>query len=220
MAWLGRRLELGPERTVLDVGAGTGKLTRALAPARGRLIALEPVSEMRAVLERQLPEAQVVDGRAESIPLPPSSVDAVVSGQAFHWFDGPRALEEFHRVLRPEGGLGLIWNRRDGSQPQHRAIDEIIGPYREGVPAHATHRWAQAFDASSRFALAEEAVFPFEQPVETDGFLDRVMSISFIAALDEPERRSVEERLRGLAAGGLEALRYNTEVFVYRRLPD
>jgi SAM-dependent methyltransferase len=218
VAWLADRLELAPGRTVLDVGAGTGKLTRALVPSGARLIAVEPVAEMRAVLERNVSGAEVLDAQAENIPLPDASVNAVVCGQAFHWFDGPVALEEFHRLLRPSRGLGLIWNRRDRDQPLQAAIDEIIQPHRQGTPAYPSRQWGRAFEASPRFALAEEVQFTFEQDLDAAAFLDRVMSISFISALDGPERRAVEDRLRALADEGLEPLRYSTEVFIYSRV--
>ena len=95
-----RRLDLRPGRTVLDVGAGTGKLTRLLVPTGARILALEPVAEMRAKLVATTPGAEALDGLAEAVPLADASVDAAVCAQAFHWFDAPRALEELHRVLR------------------------------------------------------------------------------------------------------------------------
>lgn len=214
--WLAERLGLGPGRVLLDVGAGTGKLTRALEPTGARLIALEPVAEMRSVLRERVPAAEVLAGRAEEIPLGDRSVDAIVAGQAFHWFDGPRALTEFDRVLRPEAGLGLIWNRRDRHQPLQRAIDEIIAPYRGDAPAYHSDQWAQAFEGSS-FAMADRADLTFAQTLDTEGFVDRVMSTSFIAALDSDEGRSVEERLRSLAEERLEPLRHTCQIFVYAR---
>jgi ubiquinone/menaquinone biosynthesis C-methylase UbiE len=202
---------------VLDVGAGTGKLTRALVPSGARVIAVEPVAEMRAVLQRNVPGAEVLDAQAERIPLPDASVDAVVCGQAFHWFDGAAALQEFHRLLCPDRRLGLIWNRRDRDQPLQAEIDDIIQPHRQGAPAYPSRQWARAFEASPWFARAEEAEFSFEQALDMAAFLDRVMSISFISALDGPERQAVEHRLRALAESGLEPLRYRTEVFLYSR---
>jgi SAM-dependent methyltransferase len=108
--WLASRLDLGPGRTVVDLAAGTGKLTRMLVPTRARVIAVEPVPEMLAELRRAAPEAQALQGTAEAIPLPDAGADAVTVAQAFHWFDPPRALREIARVLRPGGRLGLIWN--------------------------------------------------------------------------------------------------------------
>ncbi len=215
--WLADRLGLARGRVVVDVGAGTGKLTRALAPTGARLIAIEPVAAMRAVLERSLPDVEVLAGSAEEIPLAAGSADAVVAGQAFHWFDGPRALVEFDRVLGPAGRLGLIWNRRDHRQELEQAIDTIITPYRGSTPAYHSTEWARAFQDSSPFTLVDQVEVPFSQTLDEDGFVDRLMSISFIAALDQPERQSVEGRLRALAEAKLEPLRHHCQVFVYER---
>jgi SAM-dependent methyltransferase len=182
------------------------------------VIALEPVAQMRAVLEREVPDAQALPGAAEAIPLGDGSVDAIVSGQAFHWFDGPRALAEFHRVLRPDGRLGLIWNRRRRDQPLHQAIDEIIERHRQDTPAYHSDRWAGAFEDSPLFALADRTEVASEQVLDADGLVDRVLSISYVSALDDAERARVESELRALALPGLEPLAYSTEVFVFARL--
>src|SRR5436309_141476 len=108
-----RELGIGPGKRVLDLAAGTGKLTRQIAPSGAELVAVEPIVEMRAKLESVLPGIKAVEGTAERIPLPNHSVDAVVVGQAFHWFDGIRAVSEIRRVLKPGGGIGLIWQARD-----------------------------------------------------------------------------------------------------------
>jgi SAM-dependent methyltransferase len=201
------------------VGAGTGKLTRALARTGAHLIAVEPVAQMRSVLEREVPDAQALAGRAEEIPLPDGTVDAIVAGQAFHWFDGRRALAEFHRVLRPGERLGLIWNRRDRTQPLQQGIDQIIEPYRQDTPAHDTDRWARVFDENPWFGPADRTEISSAQTLDADGLVDRVISISYVSALEPDERRRVEERLRALAVDGLEPLRHRTEVFGYARLP-
>ena len=109
IAWLAQELDLRPGRTVVDLAAGSGKLTRPLAALGCEVIAIEPVAEMRAAIG---PTARALDGTAEAMPLPDDSADAVTVGQAFHWFDGPRALAEIERVLRPGGALALVWNRR------------------------------------------------------------------------------------------------------------
>ena len=103
--WLVADLRLDPGRTVLDVGAGTGKLTRELVSSGATVVAVEPVPAMRAVLEQAVPAARALEGTAEALPIADASVDAIVAGSAFHWFDGPAAVAEFHRVLRAGGRL-------------------------------------------------------------------------------------------------------------------
>ncbi|HJQ02867.1 MAG TPA: class I SAM-dependent methyltransferase [Jatrophihabitans sp.] len=98
---------------ILDLGAGTGKLTAGLLERAGELIAVEPDAQMRAELRRAVPQARVLDGSAERIPLPDRSVDAILVGQAFHWFARPTADQEMARVLRPGGVVGLLWNFPD-----------------------------------------------------------------------------------------------------------
>jgi ubiquinone/menaquinone biosynthesis C-methylase UbiE len=217
--WLIERLGLGPGRLVVDVGAGTGKLTRALTSSGAELVAVEPVAGMRAVLEREVPDARVLEGTAEALPLTAAEADAIVAGQAFHWFDGPRALSECHRVLHPDGRLGLVWNRRRRAQPLHQQIEAIIAPYREGTPSHRSGRWREAMERTSLFTKVDEIAVPFEQILTDDQFVDRVGSISFIAALETGPREDVLGRIRRLASSGLEPLAYDSEVFIYARVP-
>ena len=110
--WL---LDAAPGRDVLDLAAGTGKLTRVIAELGCSVTAVEPLDEMRAQLEHAYPQVTALAGSAEQIPLEDGSMDAVLVGQAFHWFDPERALAEIYRVLRPWGVLGLLWNIRDDS---------------------------------------------------------------------------------------------------------
>ncbi|HEY6569104.1 MAG TPA: class I SAM-dependent methyltransferase, partial [Candidatus Limnocylindrales bacterium] len=122
-------LDLRPGRTLLELGAGTGKLTRLLAPTGAYIVAVEPVASMRATLSTVIDGddgVEIVDGTAEAVPLPAGSVDAVVVAQAFHWFDAIRALSEVHRVLRSGGRLLLAINQRDESVPWVRALGDLI----------------------------------------------------------------------------------------------
>ena len=219
--WLCRELALGPGRIVLDVAAGTGKLTRELVPTGATVVAVEPVPAMRAVLERVVPEATALDGTAEALPVADASVDAIVVASAFHWFEAAAAAAEFHRVLRPGGRLALLWNRRRLDQPLQRAVDDVIGPYRRRPSRPSRERWREPLESAGLFTPAAEREVPFEQVLDVDRFVDRFTSISFVAALPESERASVIERLRSLAAGAAEQplrLGYETEVYLYERV--
>lgn len=217
--WLRRELDLRAGRTVLDIGAGTGKLTRELVRSGAEVVAVEPVPGMRAVLERVVPAARVLDGAAEALPVRVRSADAIVVAQAFHWFDVPRALAEFHRVLRPGGRFALLWNRRRLDQPLHRQIDAIIEPFHGDSPNHRRGEWREPVSASRLFARIGELEVPYDQIVDVDGMVDRVASTSFIAALPDPDREDVLDRVRELASGWYGELRlgYLTEAYVYER---
>ena len=216
--WLIERLGVPAGGCVLDVGAGTGKLTRPLLARGLRVIAVEPVDGMRRMLERTTPGADVRAGRADVLPVADAEVHAVVAGQAFHWFATAAALAEFARVLTPGGRLGLAWNRRDLGQPLHAAISRLIEPYRGSAPEHATNAWRSAFDGNAPFELAAEHKLAHAQALDADGLADRVLSISFVAALPARERGAIEAEVRALAppAGPIE-LRYVTELSVYSR---
>ena len=218
--WLYAELDLRPGRTVLDVAAGTGKLTRELVPSGATITAVEPVPTMRAVLERVVLAATALDGTAEALPVADDSIDAIVVASAFHWFDAAAAATEFHRVLRTEGRLALLWNRRRAEEPLQRAVDEIIGPYRRRPPRPGRDRWREPLESGGLFQPVAEREVPFEQVLDADRFVDRFTSISYVAALPEGERASVIERLRALAAGAAgQPLRlgYETEAYVYER---
>jgi SAM-dependent methyltransferase len=208
--WIARELDLRHGRTVVDLAAGSGKLSRPLAKLGCDVVAIEPVAEMRAAIGLT---ARALDGTAEAMPLPDDSADAVTVGQAFHWFDGPRALAEIERVLRPGGALALVWNRRPvESSELHAAITEIMAPYRGSTPGHASGAWREAFAGRE---LAEKS-FDFVQRLDADGLADRVGSTSFIAALDEPERARVLERVRALVGGDAVDVPYVCEIHVWR----
>jgi SAM-dependent methyltransferase len=217
IAWLAERLDLRAGRTVVDLAAGTGKLTRRLATTGADVIAIEPVAEMRARIGPAA--ARAFDGTAEAMPLPHASADAVTVGQAFHWFDGPVALAEIHRVLRPGGGLALVWNRRPLDHPVHAAIERIIAPYQRDEPRHRSGAWRAVLDATEVFGALDERTFEHARAHDADALADRVGSTSFIAALDDGPRSEVIAQVRALAADGPVDLPYVCEVFACDRCP-
>ena len=220
VSWVCERLGIGRGRTVLDLAAGTGKLTRDLVPSGATVIAVEPLGEMRAQLERAVPGAQALDGTAESIPLGDGSVDAVACAQAFHWFDPERALPEIHRVLRPGGGLALLYNSRDLDDRIQQRLDELLEPYR-GV---ASRHWVQAHEdvltATPLFGEIEHRAWRHDQPVTLDGMLEAVASRSYVASLAEQVRAELLGRIREEFRDEPEpiVLRYQADVFIADRL--
>jgi SAM-dependent methyltransferase len=199
-------------RDVVDLGAGTGKLTRALVGLGHRVTAVEPLAEMRAQLEAVLPDVTAVAGSAESMPLSDASADVVTSAQAFHWFDHDDALPEIARVLRPHGRIALVWNSRDDRDPWMAQLSAIIG--NESIQESDV---VPVLDASGLFGPVETAIFPFEQALDRDGLLDLVLSRSYLAKLPPPEREPVLEAVGALydetASPGGVRLAYVTECF-------
>jgi SAM-dependent methyltransferase len=172
---------------VLDLGAGTGKLTGALLAAGHRVIAVEPLPQMRAILTAKHPGVQVLDAVAERLPLPADSVDAVVVGAAFHWFEHDSAQAEIARVLRPPGVLGLLGNGFDTSAPWVAALREILGPPAIRRPGH----WPAPENLRERFVDVQEREFAHEQRIDRTGLRDLASSRSTLAILSEPEREQI-----------------------------
>ena len=183
-----RWLAGGEPLDVLDLGAGTGKLTQALVALGHRVTAVEPLDEMRAQLRALLPEVTALTGNAEAIPAPGASADVVTSAQAFHWFDHGAALPEIARVLRPGGRLALVWNSRDDRDPWMARLSEIIG--NETVGADDV---CAPIDESGLFESVETAEFRFEQRLDREGLLDLVLSRSYCAKLPPIDREPILE---------------------------
>jgi SAM-dependent methyltransferase len=202
---------------IVDLAAGTGKLTRLLVGGGARVVAVEPVAGMRGLLADLVPQAEVIDGVAEAIPLPSGSCDLVTVAQAFHWFDGPAALGEIHRVLRPGGWLALAWNRRELDAPIHRSLSAVMEPYRGSTPSHQHSGWQRALDDSPLFEPRGTNSFPNPRDVDGDALVDRVLSVSFVAALADHQRDDVEQAVRALVPADVQRVRlpYTTDVQLY-----
>jgi SAM-dependent methyltransferase len=217
VSWLAGQLGIGPGRDVLDLGAGTGKLTRQIAALGANVVAVEPDDEMRVELDRGLPGIDALSGTAEAIPLGDSSVDAITCAQAFHWFDADNALREMWRVLRPGGGVGLMWNLRDETDTFQAHLTDVVGESDrewnvEEFFAEASAR-EELFGDDSRMSCPHEQLLPRAQVV------DRVASMSAVAVLHEPERSRVYRRVQELADSFAEPIRlaYVTWAYAFRR---
>ena len=217
IAWLTEQLDLREGRTVLDLGAGTGKLTRALLPTGAHVLAVEPGEAMLGELRRVLPGVEALLGAAEAIPLDDDSVDAITIGQAFHWFRHDEAVPELHRVLRPDGAVALIWNSRDQGRPLQRKVSDLIAPF---VPAGRPPVGSSvpALTSSGLFGPVERRAVPFAQRLDADQLVERILSVSFVAAAPAERRSELERQLREVAAanGGAVEFAYVTEAYVSR----
>jgi ubiquinone/menaquinone biosynthesis C-methylase UbiE len=194
--------QIGRGRTVLDLAAGTGKLTRLLVPTGAEVVAVEPVAAMRAQLRARLPDVQALDGTAEALPLADGSVDAVTVAQAFHWFDPPVALAEMRRVLRPGGHLFLVWNTRDRAHVWVRRFGDLLvdGPDAERpYDSYYDVDYAAVVAAAGGFTPIELWAHAWEQPCDEDLLVARAESVSVVGALPDGERAVVLDRVRDLA---------------------
>lgn len=184
-------LGVGPGLRLLEVGAGTGKFTRLLHERGLQVTAVEPVDGMRERFRRELPDVPVLAGTAEALPEAAASVDAVAVAQAFHWFDGPRALAEFRRVLKPQGLLLLVWNVRDESVDWMARWNRIVEAHEQGTPRYRSGLWREVFAGECGFSSLNERVFPYMHAGAPEMLVRRTTSISFIAALPASERERV-----------------------------
>ena len=199
-------------QVVLDVGAGTGKLTRGLVAAGRDVLAVEPDTKMAARLRDAVPGVHVIVAPAEAIPVPDASYDAVVAGQAYHWFDPARALPEIARVLRPGGRLGLVWNDRDDSVPWIAQLTALLHA-REEMQGHPR----RTVEASGLFGPVDEAEFAHEQRLDRETLLALVASRSNVAIMDATRRdrllAAAERLFEEAAQDGAVVMRYVTQCF-------
>jgi SAM-dependent methyltransferase len=209
-------LELPPDALVLDLAAGTGKLTRQLVSRFARVLAVEPLDEMRAVLARVVPEAEALPGSADAIPLPDGSVDAVFVGEAFHWFASDDVLREIARVLRPRGILAILFNQVDGDF-EPKLPDAFWDAYHDLAiqkpPEHtvSTGLWRAPFPGP--FDPPTEARYPNPVELDRDGILAQVASWSMVAALPEQERTQLLARLGELVPDDVYRHPLRTELY-------
>jgi len=210
-----RELDIGKDSTVVDLAAGTGKFTALLVPTGATVVAVEPVAEMRDTLVRTVPGVEALDGTAESMPFDDGSVDAVTVAQAFHWFDFGPAFAEIARVLRPGGGVALLWNRRDESVPWVRRMSEVIKWHDRPISQYDRTDWPAIVAQTGLFTDMQRRQFDYIQEIDREMLAERVRSVSYIAAMDEAEREENVAKVLELVTDQPERfpLPYNTLVF-------
>jgi SAM-dependent methyltransferase len=221
-----RALGVGVTSTVLDLAAGTGKLTAVLDEVAGRVIAVDPPPPMLDVLRRRLPGVRALDGEAAEIPLPDASVDAIFVGEALHWFDLQRAAPEMARVLRPGGGLGLIWNHLrldEDADPRVHAVRDLLTPYRVAAgefPSSGVAVWGPRLVESGRFATGRRLdVAAHEQPLRADDFVALASTWSWVANLEPEAQATVLMLAREIVGGRPVTLTYDVELWVVSPRP-
>jgi len=201
VAWLVENVGITACATVVDLAAGTGKLTRLLAPTGANLVAVEPVEGMWRVLAEVVPDVPVVSGAAETLPFAAGTLDAVTVAQAFHWFDADRAFAELARVLRSGGRVGVIWNARDRSYDWVDQAWSIMDRVEKTAPWRDHEHWRDsALGERPGFGSMHAATFHHEQHCTPDGVIDRFRGVSHIASLPPEERDAVLDELRALVA--------------------
>jgi SAM-dependent methyltransferase len=197
---------------VVDLGAGTGKLTRVLLALGHRVVPVEPDAQMRRRLAERSPEVEPLEGTAERIPLPDGSVDAVVAGQAYHWFDPERAHPEIARVLRPGGVFAPVWNIRDESVPWLARLTEIV----DGQPGDGHEGQLENADFGPLFGQVTGKIFRHESSMTADRLVALISTRSYYLTATPRRRADIEQGVRELVAAMPEPFPLPYETFVYR----
>jgi ubiquinone/menaquinone biosynthesis C-methylase UbiE len=190
-------LGLDSSMHALDLGAGSGIFSRQLRPFVGRVTAVDPSASMRESFRSADSDMEILDGSDISIPVEDASVDAVLVAQAFHWFDASAALKEIHRVLVPQGGLGLIWNERDETVEWVSALSHAM-QWDTRQPYEVGQDFTDVI-ASGPFTTIERVVFKHSQLLSREGLLQRVLTTSYISTLEQQERDQLTASVRRVA---------------------
>jgi SAM-dependent methyltransferase len=218
--WLRRDLGLGEGKLAIDLGSGTGKFLPRLLATGAKVIAIEPLAEMRSHLEALHPQIDARAGRAQAIPLADGSVDALVCAQCFHLFATPEALKEIRRVLKPGGALGLVWNIRDANVPWVASIIEIMAPYEHEIPHYESREWRKLFPHPGFSALREHRFTNPQTGSPENVIIDRVLSTYSIAKLPKEKRDRIIAGLWDVIASspelmGKQQITFPNETYAY-----
>jgi len=222
-----RTLAIGPGARVLDLAAGTGKLTRQLLYTGADLVAVEPLEGMRRSFSVAVPSVPVLTGRAEDLPLVDAGLEVVVAGQAWHWFDSDRALTEVSRVLVPGGGLALLWNLYDSRVEWVKEYELIRERARRQQPSYDGNQWQKAFEARADWSATNKEVFAHSVEASPEVLVDRMLTSSDILVLPETAKLMVKAEILEVLDRHAEtrgrvviAMPYRTEVFWARYRPE
>jgi SAM-dependent methyltransferase len=198
VAWLVEHLRIGSGARVVDVAAGTGKLTRLLTPTGASVVGAEPVAGMRSGFRTMCPGVPLVASTAELLPFATATIDAITVAQAFHWFDADVALDELARVLRPGGRFGLIWNARDRSNDLVDQLWSIMDRIEKRAPWRRHEEWSDSAVEHGAFTPLTEGTFHHEQLLTREQVVDRFRSVSHIAVMGPAEQERALDEIRGV----------------------
>lgn len=218
-----RELRLGTASTVLDLAAGTGKVARLLHGRVGEVIAVEPGDAMRGQLAARLPEITLLDGTAEDIPIADDTIDGAVVGEAFHWFNVVAAAGEIARVLRPRGGLALLWNVpvwTTRNTPWLAGLQQVLAHHRKaaGVYPAGEGTWQRLLERTGLFDPLTHAHAAHVQRLSPADFLAQISSWSWITNLPEAPRRAALGDVAALVSHQVEiVIPYRVDIYWTRR---
>ena len=192
--WLIEDLKITSQSTALDLGAGTGKFLDYLTQATPNVIAVEPIAEMLEQLKIVHPEVQTQQASSHQIPLKSNSVDAILCAQSFHWFANLETLSEMHRLLKPNGHLGLVWNQRDETVDWVKALADFLKDFEGDTPRFHSGEWQKVFQQQNLFNTIGEKVFvQYQRGTVEDVVSNRLLSTSFIAAMTPDQRLDMKQ---------------------------
>ena len=213
-----------PKPTTVDLGAGTGKFLPMLLPISQRVTAIEPIAEMLEQLQQQFPKVETILGTSNALALHDQSIDAIFCAQSFHWFSHHATLNEFARVLKPNGQVFLIWNQRDIAVDWVNALADLIAPLEADTPRYHSGQWQQVWHERSDFELIEHSIFDFQHMGTVRGVVcKRLLSTSFIAAMSKPQQQQLHDQfaeimlnMTGKTLDDLIAFPYHCHVYRYQ----
>jgi ubiquinone/menaquinone biosynthesis C-methylase UbiE len=225
---MAKTCHITPQSRILDVAAGTGKFTTMLVERGYNVTALEPVEAMRQVLRQKLPQIEILDGAATQIQLPDASIDVITIAQAFHWFANKDSLKEFHRVLKPNGYLVLIWNSKDEAVPWVEDIVVYMWNYKpKDTPQYRDNKWQSAFADQDLFGDLRYTAYSNNNTHSRQDIIDRVFSTSFISKQPEDVAVKIKADLNAIMDRYSITMKpedttvypYRTDLFVAQALP-
>ncbi|MCH7306134.1 class I SAM-dependent methyltransferase [Acinetobacter sp. NIPH 1869] len=226
--WLQDRLQIDESSTVVDLGAGTGKFLPYLIQTQAKVIAVEPVTEMLQQLQQAYPTVDCLQAFSSELPFADASMDAILCAQSFHWFANIETLSEMHRVLKPSGHLGLIWNQRDTAVDWVKALADEIAPLEGDTPRYHSEQWKQAFEGQSLFKLDGLTTFQQAHQGTVEQVVSkRLLSTSFIAAMPSREQQQLKAKFEqivfdftGLTAQDQISFPYTTFAYHFQKISN